>query len=164
MRLQEGLVDERSLGFAGRSTVDSINLPQLWTVAAMLGGFQVAALSWRINREVVMESMEERTWVTWADFFVALSFFVLVGGVFLSPLWGVSTSIAVKLFGPTLTLFAPSVFILAGHYNLYGEWEVRYDSDNARLHATMAPARKGRGWRCRSSCHCLCNLVGISSR
>ena len=98
----------------------------------MLGGFQVAALSWRINRETKMEAKCERTWLTCADGFVASSFLVLVVGVFLAPIRMGSIAIAVNWFGLALVLFAPAVFILAGHYNLYGEWAVKYKKDGRK--------------------------------
>jgi hypothetical protein len=118
----------------------SITLTQLWTVTAVLVGFQVASLSWRINREVYMEAKGERTWVTWADGFVGASFLVLVGGVFAVPVVSaapvvdaVPTMTVVKLFGLALTLFTPSVFVLAGHYNLYCDWGVKYKRDGSKF-------------------------------
>ena len=36
--------------------MESIQLSQLWTAAAVLAGFQVTALTWRLNREVAMEA------------------------------------------------------------------------------------------------------------
>ena len=113
--------------------IESLNLSQIWTVAATLGGFQVVALAWRISREVYMEERNETTWLTLADGLVALSFLVLIGGVFLSPMWGVPTTHAVKLLGLALVIFAPSVFVLAGHYNLYCDWGVEYDEDGDKL-------------------------------
>lgn len=92
--------------------IESLTLSQLWTVAATLGGFQVVALAWRISREVYMEERYETTWLTLADGFVALSFLVLIGGVFLAPTWGVPTTAAVRLLGLALVIFAPAVFVL----------------------------------------------------
>ena len=112
--------------------MESLTLSQIWTVAGALGGFQVLALSWRINRELHMEEMGETTWLTLADGIVALSFLVLVGGVFLSPMFGATTADAINLLGLALTLFAPSVFILAGHYNLYCDWGVKYEKDGSK--------------------------------
>ncbi len=113
--------------------MESIALPQLWTVVAVLAGFQVTALYWRINRELVMEA-GGITWLTCADGFVGASFLVLVGGVFVAPMVSsVSTITVVKLFGLALVLFAPSVFVLAGHYNLYCAW------------GKPRPRRRGRG-------------------
>ena len=103
--------------------MDLINLSQLWTAAAVLTGFQVTALSWRIKRELTMEAKGEKTWLTLADFLVGGSFLVLVFGVFASPIFGtVTISVAAKLFGIALILFTSSTFVLAGHYDLYCEW------------------------------------------
>ena len=106
--------------------MESIQLSQLWTAAAVLAGFQVTALTWRINREVAMEAEDERTWVTLPDGYVAVSFLVIVVGVFAAPLSNsASTEMAVKLFGVALLIFAASPFVLAGHYNLYCSWDKR---------------------------------------
>ena len=112
--------------------MEPISLHQLWTVAAVLGGFQVAALSWRIHREIKMEAEGERTWLTLADLFAASSFLVLAGGVFAAPIFGVATTDVTRLFGLAVTLFTPSVFILAGHYNLYCGWGVTYCPDGSK--------------------------------
>ena len=94
----------------------------IWTVAAVLAGFQAAALRWRINREITMEEECETTWLTLADGLVAVSFLVLVFGVFTGPIFGtVSIDLATRLFGLSLVIFSPSPFVLAGHYNLYRE-------------------------------------------
>ena len=104
--------------------MEAIQLPQLWTVGAVLAGFQVAALTWRINREVSMETEDETTWVTLADGFVAASFLVLIIAVFLAPLSeSTSTQMAAKWLGIALMLFTASPFVLAGHYNLYCSWD-----------------------------------------
>ena len=106
-----------------------IELPQLWTAAVVLAGFQIAALTWRIRREIEMEDEGEETWVTSADGFVSASLFVLIGGVFCGPALGVvEKDLAGKLFGLALMLFACSPIILAGHYNLYCRW----DKDRSR--------------------------------
>lgn len=86
----------------------------------------MVALAWRIRREIYMEGQGEITWLTLADLFVATSFLVIVGGVFLPPIWGVSTFDAIRMLGLALTIFAPSVFILAGHYNLYGDFRPKF--------------------------------------
>lgn len=103
--------------------MESIQLSQLWTAAAVLAGFQVTALTWRLNREVAMEAEDERTWATFPDGYVAASFLVVVAGVFAAPLSGAaSTEMAAKLFGVAMLIFAASPFVLAGHYNLYCSW------------------------------------------
>ena len=100
--------------------MDSIQLSQLWTVAAVLFGLQIAALAWRIRRETYMEATGETTWITLADLLVAASFLVSVVFVFVAPLSGfASTAFGTKMFGVALMMFAASPFVLAGHYNLY---------------------------------------------
>ena len=137
---------------------ESITLAQLWTVAAVLAGFQVTAFSWRINRELYMEERDnadkgqeftsvreadgkrksEPTWVTFADGFVAISFLLLIFGVFAAPLFGTTTTdLATRLFGFALVLFGSSALVLAGHYNLYCELGVKY-------HANGKRCRRGR--------------------
>ena len=103
--------------------MDAIQLSQLWTAGAVLAGFQLTALAWRINREVAMEAEDEETWTTLADGIVAASFLTLVVGVFAAPLSGAaSTAMAAKLLAVALMVFACSPFVLAGHYNLYCSW------------------------------------------
>ena len=103
--------------------MDDVQLPQLWTAAAVLAGFQLTAIGWRIRRELHMESMNERTWLTLADGFVGVSFLLFLGGVFAAPiLGGVPPGFAAKCFGLAFVWFAASPFVLAGHYNLYGGW------------------------------------------
>ena len=103
--------------------METIQLSQLWTAAAVLVGFQITALTWRLNREVAMEASSERTWATLPDGFVATSFLVVVIGVFAAPLSGAaSTDFAAKLFGVAMLIFAAFPFALAGHYNLYCSW------------------------------------------
>ena len=70
-----------------------------------------------------MEAESERTWLTLADGFVAMSFFALVVGVFVGPVAGlVSTDMAARMLGGALLLMLAAPFILAGHYNLYCDW------------------------------------------
>ena len=106
------------------------NLGSLWTVAAVVFGFQAAA--WRINREVYMEKQGEPTWLTIADGMIYISVFFLVGGVFILPIFdAVNLSIVVWMFGLALIIFALSPIVLAGHYNLY-----RPRKERCRLHLT----------------------------
>ncbi len=65
--------------------MEQINLSQLWTAAAVLAGFQFTALIWRISREVEMEASGEQTWLTLSDYVAAVSFLILVIGVFVIP-------------------------------------------------------------------------------
>ena len=110
--------------------MELIDLSQLWTAAAVLTGFQVTALSWRIKRELDMESRSERTWLTSADLFAAVSLLVVVFGVFAAPIFGAaSTDVAAKLLGIALVLFTSSMFVLAGHYDLYCRWGKKLPRD-----------------------------------
>lgn len=103
--------------------MESISPSLVLTASAGLAALQVSALTWRIKRELAMEEKEGTTWLTLADYLVGVSFLVLVLGVFASLLFGTATTdVASKLFGVALILFATSWFVLAGHYNLYGEW------------------------------------------
>lgn len=103
--------------------MESIYLSQLWQTAAVLAGFQIAALSWRVSREIVMEEEGEAIWATLPDGFVAVSFLILVIGVFVAPVSGsVSTAMASKLFVLAIVVFAATPFVLAGHFNLYCSW------------------------------------------
>ena len=105
--------------------METIELAQLWTVAGVLAGLQSAALIWRINREITMESEDERTWLTLPDAFAAVSFFILGIGVFLIPLsHDISNASVAKLLGTSIVVFAAYPFVLAGHYNLYCSWDV----------------------------------------
>ena len=125
--------------------MESLQLSQLWTVAVVLAGFQVAALTWRINREIYVEERgttkptrnrqptgdeetngnrkREPTWVTIADGFVFVSFMLLIFGVFAAPVFSAMTvECAARLLGLSLVIFGVSPVVLAGHYNLYCSW------------------------------------------
>lgn len=106
--------------------MESIELSHLWTAAAVVAGFQLAAFSWRLNRELNMEMLGYKTWLTVADILVVASFLLLVAGVFAAPvLSALPVDTAARLFGLAFVGFATSPMILAGHYNLYGPWRKR---------------------------------------
>ena len=102
--------------------MESITISQLWTVAGLLAGFQIAALGWRINREIAMEADDERTWLTLPDALVTVSFVLVVVAFVTSFSGSLSTGTVAKLLGTSLMVFAASPFVLAGHYNLYCQW------------------------------------------
>ena len=103
--------------------MDSITLTQLWTAGGVLIGFQLIALSWRIQREAMMESVRERTWITLADYVALASLLMLTFGVFAVPILNINlVDIAAKMFGWALVMFVSYPIILIGHYNLYCSW------------------------------------------
>ena len=61
---------------------DDVTIFHLWTVAAVVLGFQMAALAWRMNRELYAEKKRARTWIPWADRMIYVSMVILIGGVF----------------------------------------------------------------------------------
>ena len=96
--------------------IPSVELPDLWTAAAVVAGFQMASFSWRLKREIDMEMANQETWLTLADLMNGISFLLLVGGVFAAPILGdLSVDTAARIFGLALAGFAASPFILAGH-------------------------------------------------
>ena len=104
---------------------DDVTIFHLWTVAAVVLGFQMAALAWRMNRELYAEKKRAWTWIPWADRMIYVSMIILIGGVFIAPLVGdVSLRWAVWLFGLALVIFAATPPVIAGHYNVF-----RYDPD-----------------------------------
>ena len=107
---------------------------ELWTVAAIVGGFQLAALSFRLQRELTMEARGETTWLTLADGLVGMSLLLLVFGVFAAPVFGAADlHLSVRLFGLSLVMFVSSVFVLAGHYNLYCHWGRNPSGERERI-------------------------------
>ncbi len=111
--------------------MELIELPQLWTVAAVLAGFQVSAFVWRIKREISMEK-QYVTWLTLSDAFVGISFLLLVLGVFIVPLASsISTNTVARLLGTAILVFAAYPFVFAGHYNLYGSWHKKLPRSRA---------------------------------
>ena len=103
--------------------MEQLQLFHVWTAGAVLVGFQIAAFTWRINREIAMEAEDERTWLTLADCLVGLSFLWVVVLVFAAPIkTAVSADLAAKFLGVGLFLFAAHPFVLIGHYNLYCSW------------------------------------------
>lgn len=100
-----------------------LGLEAVWTVTAVLLGFQTVAFSWRIQREIQMAERKEPTGLALGDYIILISITVGVVGVFIAPILGwLSVAGVVRLFGLSTLLFASSLFVLAGHYNLYGKW------------------------------------------
>ena len=122
-------------------TMESIQLSHLWTAASVLAGFQIAALTWRFQREIAMEQQGYRTWLTIGDAIAMISFLVLLSGVFAGPVLDVVTiDLAAKLFGLSLVAFSAYPFVLAGHYNLYSRWGRRLPRDRVTKQERVALA------------------------
>ncbi len=69
----------------------TVTLGNIWSAAAVLLGFQLAAFTWRLQRELTMESGGvETVWFPLADWLNLVAFVVVAGGVFLLPVLGVS--------------------------------------------------------------------------
>ena len=90
--------------------------------AVVVLGFQMAALAWRLHREVYMEERCQRIWFTAADVLTYLSLLILIGSVFVLPAFvEVRTTTTEKWFGLSLVIFASTPLVLAGHYNLFAQ-------------------------------------------
>ena len=101
----------------------------IWPAGAVLLGFQLAALAWRLNREIRMGESKRWTWVTMADYMTYASVIVLVLGVFLLPFFleAMHDGWVSWLFGLALLIFAATPPVIAGHYELYSRKERSYD-------------------------------------
>jgi heme O synthase-like polyprenyltransferase len=104
---------------------ESLTSFPFWTIATALFIAQLTGLVWRIRREVEMESLCERIWITASDYFVILSMVILIGGVFIAPIFGSSLKYVViaLIFSIFFLAFAP--IILIGHYRLLPFWRER---------------------------------------
>jgi hypothetical protein len=69
-----------------------VELGTLWSAAGVIAGFQVAAFTWRITREVYMSDKGEPVWLPLADWLNLLSLAVTLLGVFVGT--------ALDLVGP----------------------------------------------------------------
>jgi hypothetical protein len=109
-------------------TIAQVNLNEIWTGAAVLMGFQLAAFVWRLNRETEVQKMHADNW-NWmppADYLSLASMLVTVFGVFVLPISGViDPSAAQVLFGLSAILFAGYQLALLGHYKLLFHGPVR---------------------------------------
>jgi hypothetical protein len=92
----------------------------IWQAAAVLLGFQLAAFTWRLQRELTMESEGETVWVPLADWLNLVAFVVVAGGVFLLPVLGDSNrTLPRNAFGLGVVILAFYPFALLGHYKLF---------------------------------------------
>lgn len=93
---------------------------ELWSAAGVIVGFQVAAFTLRINREIAVGDKGDITWLPPADSVNLVSLTATLLGVFVAPIAGfysVSTAAAVLGFAMILLVCYP--FALAGHYELF---------------------------------------------
>jgi hypothetical protein len=104
-----------------------VELKDLWTAAAVLMGFQLAAFVWRLNRETDVSKQGGANWMPPADYLSLLSMFTTVFGVFVLPIAGVLPPLASqRLFGLSLILFAGYQLALLGHYKLLFRGAVQF--------------------------------------
>jgi hypothetical protein len=102
------------------STGSHPSLADVWVGASVVIGFQLAAFSWRMSREMTWDIPQR--WFPPADWLNVVSLVVNVGGVFVLPILSLpsSTEFARDAFGLGLLLFAGYPFALAAHYELIG--------------------------------------------
>ncbi|MBU7037048.1 MAG: hypothetical protein HXS52_03880 [Theionarchaea archaeon] len=97
-----------------------LNLMDIWGVAGILMGFQIASFTWRISREVDVGERDYVTWLPPADLLNLTSMVTLAGGVFVFPVLTVGGLVlAEHSFGLAVILFMGYPFALAGHYDMY---------------------------------------------
>ena len=94
-----------------------LTIEAIYTAAAVLLGFQGAAIYQRMAREIEV-SKTDLTWIPPADILNLFSFVVTVTGVFILPLLFDSFQVAKAgfLLGVTLSVGYP--FALLGHYDM----------------------------------------------
>lgn len=98
----------------------SIQLADIWVVAGMLLGFQVASFTWRISREIEVGQTGDLTWLPPADILNLISMVVIMTGVFVFPILGFAgLNFAEHSFGLAAVIFIGYPFALAGHYEMY---------------------------------------------
>lgn len=97
-----------------------MSIEVVWTVAAVVVGLQLAAASWRVQREIAMSERGELVWLPPAEWMNLVALLVIIGGVFVLPVLGVSeaASLARHSLALGLVLLAGYPFALAGHYGL----------------------------------------------
>jgi hypothetical protein len=100
----------------------NIQLPDLWTAAGILLGFQVTSFAARVNREIAVGEKEDITWLPPADIMNLFSMLVLVVGIFILPVLGFAGREFMRYaFGLAMLLFIGYPFALAGHYDMYNK-------------------------------------------
>src|SRR4051794_25363981 len=92
----------------------------IWSAAGVLAGFQVAAFSLRVNREIAVADRGDFTWLPPADLLNLASLTVMMLGVFVAPILGLwDGEVAGSCLGLAVVLLAGYPFALAGHYDMY---------------------------------------------
>jgi hypothetical protein len=98
--------------------MSNLDLKDIWTAAAVLMGFQLATVSWRLNREMDVQLRSGGpNWLPPADYLYLLSLLVTALGVFVLPIlnW-IPLPFAERLLGISVILFAGYPFALFAHY------------------------------------------------
>jgi hypothetical protein len=99
---------------------DTVQLGTLWSAAGVVAGFQIAAFTWRITREIKMSDEGESVWLPLADVLNLLSLGVTLIGVFTASTLGlIGTDSTRLLFGWAVVLLACWPLAVAGHYELF---------------------------------------------
>ena len=96
------------------------SLDTLWTTTGVILGFQVATFAWRMKRELDMELKGEVNWMPLASLVNIASMVVLVAGVFILPILGISgEALAFHAFAVAILLLLTHQLALIGHYELF---------------------------------------------
>ena len=95
------------------------SLPDIWTAAAVLLGFELTAFSWRVARESQVGDGGDVTWLPWCDRILLLAL-VATGNIFVIPVFvGDAGLVAEWLLALAALLLVGYPFALAGHYEMY---------------------------------------------
>jgi hypothetical protein len=95
------------------------DLSALWSAAGVIAGFQVAAFTWRITREIRMADLDEVAWLPLADILNLFSLALTLLGVFAATAVGlIGVEPARLIFGWAVVLLACWPIAVAGHYEL----------------------------------------------
>lgn len=115
----------------------------VWPVAAIVVGFQLAGVSWRIQREISMREKGELVWLPPVDWLNLTALVITVAGVFVAPSLDLgSDAMARHAFALALILLGGYPFALAGHYGLINMGTVT-SSANTRGQTWATPQERG---------------------
>jgi hypothetical protein len=104
----------------GRTLAIVVDIGVLWGAGGVLVGFQVTALTLRVNREIEVGGTGDFTWLPVADCINLLSLSLTLIGVFVLPVINViGLGAASKIFGLAVLLLVGYAFALAGHYEMF---------------------------------------------